>query len=138
MKENVYSCDFAEFDVSEYPLIVVTLNNVDPNHDQIRDYVHLQNKVVDEREGQFAIVIDGAGLDWINGSARILLKNLITQFERQNFDRHLGVFFIARTVFHKIALKGFNRVNKPLVKQIIFQSKDEAIKEALAKLDSMS
>ena len=127
---HVHTCDFAKFDLSGYPMVLVTLLDVDPNEDQIREYVRLQEELIDSRTGKFVIVVDGGELNWINGAARILLNGLIAEFEHRNRERLLKTFMVTRTVFHKIALKGFNRINKPIVPQVVLQSLGEALEMA--------
>lgn len=126
MNEGVYNCDLSILDVSQYPVVVSIFHNVDPNEDQVREYVNCMSSLIEEREGSYVVIVDITHMAWINAQARILMNKLTAQVEKRNVARQLKTIVITRSIFQKIALQGFNRVNKPLIPQIVSKSLEEA------------
>ena len=132
----IYSCCLGCFEV-ELPIVMFHLTNPKPSVEEIKEYFTLQDQIFSQCNTPFVFVADTSPIkSMFNSEIRTLMSNSIVEIEQKHGKKMLGVFLIAKNQLTKLLIKLVNYLNPPIVPQTICASRQMALTEAQAILES--
>lgn len=121
-----YHCNFANFDLNEFPIIIVTTNVSEPTLGDIADYQVLKNNIFDLIEEEVTFIFDTTSIKWIPADARIALGEGVRHSEQHYKSIIRKAYMVIPNVVANILFKGINLVSNTNLKYSIHKSYGEA------------
>jgi len=125
--QTIFTCDLATIDTRSYPKVFVKVNDVDPNINQVTEFLDLWDSMLAANEGPIVAIADGTMITWINGTAIRSLGSGIKRIEKKYKARHRLVITVVPNNTVDILLRAFNAVSELKTQHKMVKSMEDAI-----------
>ncbi|NLR93738.1 hypothetical protein [Flammeovirga agarivorans] len=130
-----YNCKAAKFDLSQLPIITLTVTKEEPNVSDIAEYRQLKNKIFTLLDMEVVMVVDVSTLKWLSAESRVAFGLSLRETESK-FDHILKKSFIViPNVVGKVIVQGVNIIARPKIPQDICRTMGSALRKAEAYCD---
>lgn len=127
---NIFENECLVLDLSNYPTVVITAKDIDPEKEQVEASVNLIDKALEQRTGSFCLIADGSVIKWVSACARVQMAKGVQKIEAKYANRFMFSVVVVPNPTVSMLLKGMNLVAQPKVTQVICKTIEEAQKVA--------
>lgn len=115
-------------DINSYPTILITINDINPTDEQVKEGIILIDRAFSETSGSCCMIGDGSKVNWVDARARMLFANGIIELEKKYAHRVQFAVMVVPNPTVNMLLKGLNLIAKPVIPQILVKTLSEATK----------
>ena len=122
------SSNYFTFDKSQFPIVIIKLNPIEPTVDDINEMFDAMEDVFSTTTGPVITITDNTnGINWLSSSMRIAIGKRVEALNNKYHTRNLAAVLVFTSPMARIMLKGVNLVVKNQTPQHIVKDMDEAI-----------
>lgn len=118
---------YAHIDDSEYPLVYIRIQNVEPTFEIMQAFFLELESILAKHNGIYVTISDNTnGVNWINKEMRSYIAERGNEIDEEFEGRNIGGIVVLKSASARIILKGINLFLNKSVPQYVMKTEEEA------------
>ncbi|OHX64225.1 hypothetical protein [Flammeovirga pacifica] len=135
--KKIYTNNIAVIDTGEFPIVKMTCIKASLTSIDVLEFKKFKEQIFDMFTEPFILIDDGTQIEWLSNDAKLEYGRLICEHDRRYKDLMISYYLVIPNTYLKLIIRAINKVFKPKIKQLAYNSFKTAHRFALIEKEVM-